>query len=171
MNGAPLLTEIAKALNDNRLEAILIGGAAAALQGAPVTTLDFDFMFRKTPTNLRKLKGVARNLEATIFHPYYPVSGLYRVIADNSGLQLDFLSTVHGVKSFAALRSRATEVVFGPYTLWVASLADIINSKRAVGRGRDQAVLDVLEKTLHEKENLTQTTIGGAQKRKRKSVD
>jgi hypothetical protein len=32
--------------------------AAAALQGAPVTTVDFDFFFRKTPANLKKLKRI-----------------------------------------------------------------------------------------------------------------
>ena len=32
------------------------------MQGAPVTTLDFDFMFRDTPTNLRKLRAVAKSL-------------------------------------------------------------------------------------------------------------
>ena len=47
--------KIAKTFDDCRLEAILVGNAAAALQGAPVTTLDFDFMFRKTPVNLKKL--------------------------------------------------------------------------------------------------------------------
>jgi hypothetical protein len=45
------------ALSAVRLEAILIGNAAAAIQGAPVTTVDFDFMFRATPANLAKLKN------------------------------------------------------------------------------------------------------------------
>lgn len=65
---------------------MLIGNAAAAIQGAPVTTLDFDFMFRDTPANLRKLKGVAASLEAVILRQFYPVSKLYRVVDDASGL-------------------------------------------------------------------------------------
>ena len=62
MNAEPILTKIAKTSEDCRLEAILVRNAAAALQGAPVTTLDFDFMFRKTPVNLKKLQRVAQLL-------------------------------------------------------------------------------------------------------------
>lgn len=40
----------------------VVSCAAAALQGAPVTTMDFDFVFRKTPANLRKLKRLAASL-------------------------------------------------------------------------------------------------------------
>jgi len=40
----------------------MIGNAAAALQGSPVTTLDIDFMFQKTPGNLKKLKALARDV-------------------------------------------------------------------------------------------------------------
>ena len=40
-------------------EAIMVGNAAAAIQSAPVTTLDFDFMYRKTRSNLKKLKQTA----------------------------------------------------------------------------------------------------------------
>ena len=47
MNAEPILTKIAQTFREARLEVILVGNAAAALQGAPVTTLDFDFMFRK----------------------------------------------------------------------------------------------------------------------------
>jgi hypothetical protein len=54
------------------LEAILIGNAGAAIHGAPVTTIDFDFMFRDTPDNMRKLKAVAKELKAVILRPYYP---------------------------------------------------------------------------------------------------
>lgn len=152
MNAEPLLTSIAAALGKARLEVVLIGNAAAAIQGAPVTTVDFDFMFRTTPANLEKLKKFARLLDAVILRPYYPVSALYRVVNDDRGLQADFMPAIHGVKSFNSLRSRAEKTVLAGHALWVASLRDIIASKRATGRSRDVAVLEILEKTLREKE-------------------
>ena len=69
MDAAPLLAEVGRRLREARLEAVLIGNAAAALQGAPVTTVDFDFLFRKTSRNLAKLKAVARGLGAVIMRP------------------------------------------------------------------------------------------------------
>ena len=151
MNAAPLLNSVVAALADVRLEAILIGNAAAAIHGAPVTTVDFDFMFRATPVNLAKLKRFARRLEAVILRPYYPASSLYRVMNDERGLQVDFMPAIHGVKSFNSLRSRAEKIELGGRPLWVAHLADIIASKRAAARPRDKAVLDILEKTLRER--------------------
>ena len=151
MNAGPLLHAVVAALAEVRLEAILIGNAAAAIQGAPVTTVDFDFMFRATPVNLAKLKRFARRLDAVILRPYYPASKLYRVMNDDRGLQADFMPAIHGVKSFNSLRSRAEKIELGGHRLWVAHLADIIASKRAAGRSRDKAVLDILEKTLREK--------------------
>jgi hypothetical protein len=70
---AELLNQVAKVLAQHRLEAIMVGNAAAALHGAPVTTLDIDFMFRKTALNLKKLKAVANDFRAVILRPYYPV--------------------------------------------------------------------------------------------------
>ena len=147
MNAENHLTAVAKALNQRRLEAVLIGNAAAALQGAPVTTVDFDFFFRATPANLRKLKLVARDLNGHLFRPYYPVSGLYRLMNDDSGLQVDFMAVVHGVRSFAGVRSRAARLSFGGWFLRVAALEDIIKSKRAAGRAKDRAVLEILDET------------------------
>jgi hypothetical protein len=152
MNAEPLLNRVAKVLAEHRLETVMIGNAAAALHGAPVTTLDIDFMFRKTPVNLKKLKAVAQTLRATILRPYYPVSELYRVVNDEQGLQLDFMAKLHGVRSFEGLRSRSVTVKFGEHHLRIASLADIIKSKRATARDRDLAVLSILEKTLSEQE-------------------
>jgi len=152
MNAEPILAKIAKTFEDCRLEVILVGNAAAALQGAPVTTLDFDFMFRKTPTNLKKIKKVAEALGMTSSQPFYPASDLYRLIEKSSGIQLDFMSRLHGVKSFESLKSRASEVYFGTSRIFVADLKDIIRSKRALGRDKDLAVIDILEKTQDEKE-------------------
>ena len=86
-----------------------------------------------------------------ILRPDYPVSALYRVMNDDRGLQTDFMPVIHGVKSFHRLRSRAEKIPLGGRPLWVASLADIIASKRAANRPRDRAVLEVLEQTLREK--------------------
>jgi hypothetical protein len=92
-----LLHSVVAALAAVRLEAILIGNAAAALQGSPVTTVDFDFLFRATPVNLAKLKRFARRLEAMILRPYFPASALFRVVNDEQGLQVDFMPAIHGV--------------------------------------------------------------------------
>jgi predicted nucleotidyltransferase len=150
MDARPALVEIGRALGDVGLETVLIGNAAAALQGAPVTTIDFDFLFRKTPRNLAKLKALARQLRATVLRPYYPVSDLYRVVRDDDGLQIDFMGTIHGIRSFEGLRDRADRIEIDGVPIRVASLADIIRSKRAARRARDLAVLDILEKALEE---------------------
>ncbi len=148
MNATPLLSNLLAALAEVKLEVVLIGNAAAAIQGAPVTTIDFDFMFRDTPTNLRKLKTVAKALPAVVMRPYYPVSKLYRMVNDDTGLQADFMPVIHGVRSFEGLKSRATRHVVGGQPVLVASLDDIIKSKKAAGRDRDRAVIPVLEQTL-----------------------
>ena len=70
MDAYPVLARIANLLARHGLEAVLVGNAAAALQGAPVTTVDFDFFFRRTPANLRKLREIATDLEAIILKPY-----------------------------------------------------------------------------------------------------
>lgn len=85
MDARPVLFRIASLLEEHGLDAVLIGNAAAALHGAPVTTVDFDFMFRKTPANLRKLKTLAKALGAVILRPYYPASDLFRIVRDDDG--------------------------------------------------------------------------------------
>ncbi|MGQ0734327.1 MAG: nucleotidyltransferase [Acidobacteriota bacterium] len=150
MDAGPLLGEIGRRLHEVGLEAVLIGNAAAALQGAPVTTVDFDFFFRATPRNLKKLKALARGLRATILRPYYPASDLYRLVREDDGLQVDFMGTIHGLRSFEGVRDRGVSIAVGGTEIRVAALADIIRSKRAAGRPRDLAVLDVLETALAE---------------------
>jgi hypothetical protein len=55
------------------------------------------------------------------------------------------------LKSFENLRSDAVEVEFEGFALKVASLEKIIRSKKTLGRPRDLAVIEILEKTLDEK--------------------
>src|SRR5437763_1011307 len=166
MDAGPVLCSVARALRDDGLEAILIGNGAAALQGAPVTTLDLDFLFRKTPANLRKLKGVARVLGAVILRPYYPVSDLFRLTRDEDSLQIDFMATSHGMTAYKRVKSRARVADVGGEQVVVAALSDIIASKRAANRPRDRAVLDVLITTQKEKTATPDRKTEGPQGRK-----
>ena len=160
MDAAPLLAEVGRRVEEAGLEAVLIGNAAAALQGAPVTTVDFDFLFRKTARNITKLKAVARGLGAVILRPYYPASDLYRVVRDDDGLQVDFMATIHGLRSFEGVRDRGTTMEIGGVAIRVASLSDVIKSKRAARRPRDLAVLDILEATRDEAAKASARTAG-----------
>ena len=54
------------------------------------------------------------------------------------------MSVVHGVRAFSSLKSRAAPVRFGEVEMLVASLADVIASKkartaRAIAQFRDSA--------------------------------
>jgi len=50
---------------------------------------------------------------------------------DKDGLQLDFMTAIHGVKSFEALRAQSTPANLGDVSLMVASMAAIIASNGA----------------------------------------
>jgi Nucleotidyl transferase of unknown function (DUF2204) len=155
MDAQPELALLAKALNEHGLEAILIGNMAAALHGSPVSTIDIDLYFRQTPRNMQKLKRVADALEAVILRPYYPVSTLFRLHRERDGLQVDFMGHIDGVPSYESVRGRSEVYEVGGQKLLAASLDDIIRSKRAAGRGKDLAVIDIIEKTRDE-EAITQ---------------
>jgi hypothetical protein len=143
-----LLTRVATAIQRHDLDAVLIGNAGAAMHGAPVTTIDFDFLVRRTPRNRKKLAGIAADLSATLYRPFYPASRVLRLMNDDESLQVDFLDEAAGVRSFEGVRKRAHKLPVGGAAVRVADLADIIKMKRATDRPRDRAVLEILEKTL-----------------------
>jgi hypothetical protein len=135
------LEEIARALKKVRLEAVLIGMAAGALQGADVTTRDFDFLIRPTKLNQQKLRLLAAELRGHLSQPYEGVSTMQRVYRAPH-LQVDLLTHMNAVRSFNGLKGRATRMQSG---LLVADIDDVIRSKRAAGRPKDLAAMPALE--------------------------
>ncbi len=150
MDATPYLEEIARKLAEVRLEAVMIGNAAAALQGAPVTTVDIDFLFRKTRTNVAKIRQFAKALGMMVRNPFYPAADMLRLERDTDQLQIDFCVSIAGIRSFEGVRKRSSELSFGGHSILVADLNDVIRSKRAAGRPKDLAILDTLTDTYAE---------------------
>lgn len=151
MDAGPILAKVAKALKASQLEAILIGNGAAALQGAPVTTVDLDFFYRETKRNEEKLAKFAQFIGAEVTRPYPQLSTLTRLILPDTSVYLDFITVMAGVSSLPSLRSRASRVEMEGNELLVASLEDVIQSKKLAGRPKDLAVMYVLEAALARK--------------------
>jgi predicted nucleotidyltransferase len=139
------LAELLFALSATRLEAVLIGNAAAILHGVPVMTQDVDLMVRDHPKLEEKLKRFAKEFGVRLTRPYEPSSQVVRAVG--RPVTVDFVRTLSSHKSFASIRSRATKVRIGNKMAWVASLEDVIAAKEAAGRPKDKATLEILRQT------------------------
>src|SRR5678816_1872913 len=52
------------------VEFIIVGGAAAVMQGAPITTNDLDIVHRRTPENVARLLEVLLQLDAIMRYDF-----------------------------------------------------------------------------------------------------
>lgn len=151
MDSKSILVEIAEAFAHAKLDAVMIGNAAAAIQGAPVTTMDIDFCIRETDETVPKLSFVSKQLDAELIS----FGSFFQIQSPEKELYLDFICNVIGVKSFDALMKRSSKISFdGCYSLNIASLEDIIKSKKLAGQEKDLAVLPILERTLKVKNEI-----------------
>lgn len=69
-----------------------------------------------------------------ILKPYYPTSDLFRLSVEDESLQLDFMTTIHGIRSYNSLKSRAAGTEIGGERILVAALSDFVARKRAANR-------------------------------------
>lgn len=152
MNAKPYLESIAEHFAGVGLDAVMIGNAAAAINGAPVTTLDVDFLVEQTSENYRKLAVVAQRMDCRFVE--LKLTGgtyMYRLTHRTDPLVVDILFKPSGGSDFAAWKRNSTTMSFGGHTLRIAALADIIASKKAAARPKDLASIPILEMTLDEK--------------------
>jgi hypothetical protein len=60
----PSFREILELLNKHEVEYIVVGGVAAVIQGAPVTTFDLDTLIRVSDDNAERLSRALEELDA-----------------------------------------------------------------------------------------------------------
>ncbi|HEY2921385.1 MAG TPA: nucleotidyltransferase [Candidatus Binatia bacterium] len=155
--------KLLKALYDQEVEFIIIGGAAAVLHGSAYVTGDLDICYSREKENLKKL--------ATALAPFSPslrgapIDLPFRLDADslNSGLNftlttdlgdLDILGEVTGLGLYPAVLTFSEELEIFGIRCKVLTLEGLITSKRAVSRAKDLLLLPELEALLEIRKSL-----------------
>ncbi len=126
-----------------KVDFIIVGLSAAALQGAPVVTQDIDLWIEHLDD-----EGFQRAIQ-TVGGAYVPPIGLNPPMLAGKAVRLfDLVLTLHGLDSFEEEAANALRVKIGSRRVNVLPLDRIIHSKRTVNRPKDQMVIPVLEDSL-----------------------
>jgi hypothetical protein len=144
--------ELIRTVVAHQVDAIVVGGIAAILHGAPVMTADLDLLFDPAPENLARIDGMLRALEA-----HYADSAGRHIVPTSDKLadlkihllrtrfgRLDLLRTIGQGEDFASLKQRSQEFEIDGLRIRVLDLEAIIATKQAAGRPKDLAALPFL---------------------------
>jgi len=132
-----------KELHKRGVDYMIVGAAAAALQGAPIVTQDIDLWFRD-PTDPGLRKAVAK-----VGGVIVPSIGLHPPTFAGGAVELfDIVLTMHGLGTFEEEVKNSILVDLGDLPVRILALDRIIKSKEAVGRPKDVLTLPVLRDAL-----------------------
>ncbi|MCB0317739.1 MAG: hypothetical protein KDD56_03215 [Bdellovibrionales bacterium] len=132
-----------EALIEHNVSFMIVGLAAATLQGAPVVTQDIDLWFKNLDDEnilkaLKKVNGV-----------YIPPISYNPPMFSGANLEFfDIVLSMSGLKSFEEEELNTEQIKIGNVTAKVLKLERIIESKKAAGRNKDKLSLPVLEDAL-----------------------
>lgn len=122
---------------------MIVGLAAAALQGAPAVTQDIDLWFEDIAD--QRIREALRRVGG-IYVP--PTPATPPLFAGKNVALFDIVLRMDGLRSFDRELENSTVMRIGKARVRVLSLARIIASKRAANREKDRLILPVLEDAL-----------------------
>jgi hypothetical protein len=150
---------IISALLQHEVRFVVIGGYGAYLQAAPFITYDIDITPEQSRTNLDRLSAALRQLKATVRTPGEPeglpfahsgeslaAARVWNLHTPYGDLDISFVP--NGTAGYDDLSADADAISIHGVDVRVASLADIIRSKQAANRPKDQRVLPTLREIL-----------------------
>jgi len=126
-----------------KVDFMIIGLSAAALQKAPVVTQDVDLWFADLadPQLTKALKKVK-----SIYIP--PMGNNPPMFAGDNVKLFDIVTHVHGLGEYAKVKKQAIKISLDDFKVSVLPLELIIKSKQAAGRIKDKLALLVLKDAL-----------------------
>lgn len=149
------LTTLLERLIAADVEFILVGGLAAVVQGAPITTFDVDVVHRRTEENVDRLIACLSSLGARYRNHPNPLppkrsallgSGHSLFVTDLG--PLDALGAIEGGADYDQLLPDTLVVPLGGRTIRILSLTKIVALKRASSDPKDKLRLPFLEAAL-----------------------
>jgi hypothetical protein len=148
--------DILKALIRHGVEFILVGGVAAILEGAPVSTFDLDVMVRPTPEDRDRLLAALQDLNARYLDPagrqILPDRAkldslrIHRLVTDSG--PMDVLEQIGRDLTYADLAEHTEIYEVAGVAIRTLRLEMIIRSKEEANRDKDRATLPILRQTL-----------------------
>lgn len=149
--------KILAALIDHQVDFVVIGGLAALAHGSHIPTRDVDITPDADLANLGRLSAALRELGAQVRFgdevlPFdhdavsLAAAGVWSLRTVFG--ELDISMVPNGTQGYADLVRDATDESILDVVVPVASLADVIRSKQAANRPKDQRVLPVLREIL-----------------------
>jgi len=154
------LSEILEGLLEARVDFILVGGLAAVIQGAPVTTMDVDVVHSQSPENVARLLAFLKSIDAAhrrlddkVIEPSErDLSGKGHVLLTTRIGPLDVLAVIEGERSYEDLLEHTVEIDFRGHTLRMLDLKTLIQLKKTSTDPKDKQRLPVLKETLRQLE-------------------
>lgn len=150
MAASPHYRELLQALNEHKVEYLIVGGYAVMKYTEPRFTKDLDVWVGNSPENSVRLFQALAGFGAPLAHDgVTPDTFTKRDIVYQIGVapvRVDILTRITGVEFTEAWRNRVTSTFFG-VRVDLISLDDLVANKRAAGRSGD---LDHLERLQRE---------------------
>ncbi len=154
------LSSILEGLIKANVKFILVGGLAAVVQGAPVTTMDVDIVHDRSPENIAKLFAFLKSIAAIYRRPDDKVIepkvedflGMGHALFTTRLGPLDVLAVIEEGKTYEDLLKHSVEIEFRGHTIRVLDLKMLIELKKTSKDPKDKQRLPVLEETLRQLE-------------------
>lgn len=150
------LSAILEGLIRADIEFILVGGLAAVVQGAPVTTMDVDIVHSRSSENISKLFLFLKSVDAIYRRPDDKIIAPKEEDFTGHALfttrlgALDVLAFIEEGKNYEDLLEYTVEIDFRGHTLRVLDIEMLIKLKKASKDPKDKQRLPVLEETLRQ---------------------
>lgn len=134
------------ALNQHRVDFIVIGSEAVAFHGAPRFSVDFDVLVRPTTANLFRVKAALEGLgldDLSAMDPEVWAKSRAVLRIGEAPLQIDILLQISGLDYHAATIDAAAGA-YGEVPVRFLGRDALITNKKASGRPKDLADVDLL---------------------------